>query len=169
MQTLTVVAMLQLSRRFLTGGKRAKAATVKLALFVVVLGGMVSVAQTGTQDKATQLPDEPGAAEHRPNVAAPAGTVIGGAPVVILQRPPVTDHTKPQFLQAIVLPGRGMAVLQIKAYLPGKGEIEVLNAPPLPEAEKLLNKDDDEFGNEIFKIGGAILLPFANRIRGDAS
>ncbi len=59
-----------------------------------------------------------------------------------------------------------MAVLQIKAYLPGKGEIDVLNAPPLPEAEQLLDNKDDEFGNEIFKIGGAILLPFANRIRG---
>ena len=62
-----------------------------------------------------------------------------------------------------------MAVLQIKAYLPGKGEIDVLNAPPLPEAEQLLDKGDDEFGNEIFKIGGAILLPFANRIRGELS
>jgi aldose 1-epimerase len=62
-----------------------------------------------------------------------------------------------------------MAVLQIKAYLPGKGEIDLLNSPPLPEAEKLLNQGDDEFGNEIFKIGGAILLPYANRIRGKLS
>ncbi len=45
----------------------------------------------------------------------------------------------------------------------------MLNAPPLPEAAQLLNKDDDEFGNEVFKIGGAILLPFANRIRGNLS
>jgi aldose 1-epimerase len=94
---------------------------------------------------------------------------IGGEPVVTLQRPPVTDEHKPQFLQATVLPGRGMAVLQIKAWLPGKGEIDVLNAPPLPEAQKLLNSGDDEWGNEVFKIGGAILLPFANRIRGTAS
>jgi len=168
MQTLTVAAMLQLSRSFLTAGQRAKAARFQLALFTLVLCGLVAVAQTGTQDK-PQLPDEPGAAEHRPNVAVPVGVVIGGEPIVSLQRPPVTDRTKPQFLQAIVLPGRGMAVLQIKAYLPGKGEIDVLNAPPLVEAEKLLNQEDDEFGNEIFKIGGAILLPFANRIRGDPS
>jgi aldose 1-epimerase len=33
----------------------------------------------------------------------------------------------------------------------------------------LLNKGDDEFGNQVFKIGGAILLPFANRIRGNPS
>ena len=91
---------------------------------------------------------------------------IGGEPVVTLQRPAVTDRDKPQFLEATILPGRGMAVLQIKAYLPGKGEIDVLNAPPLADAEQLLDKKDDEFGNEVFKIGGAILLPFANRIRG---
>ena len=99
----------------------------------------------------------------------PAPVSIGGEPVVVLQRPPVTNESKPQFLQATILPGRGMAVLQIKAYLPGKGEFDVLNAPPLPEAAQLLNKDDDEFGNEVFKIGGAILLPFANRVRGNLS
>lgn len=99
----------------------------------------------------------------------PAAVTIGGEPVVLLKRPAVIDQSKPQFLQATILPGRGMAVLQIKAYLPGKGEIDVLNAPPLPEAAQLLNKGDDAFGNQVFKIGGAILLPFANRIRGNPS
>jgi len=92
-------------------------------------------------------------------------TSIGGEPVVMLTRPRSADESKPQFLEAAVLPGRGMAVLQIKAFLPGKGEINLLNSPPLPEAEQVLDKDND-FGNEVFKIGGAILLPFANRIRG---
>ena len=95
--------------------------------------------------------------------------LIGGEPVVTLRRPEVSDRSKPQFLDACILPGRGMAVLQIKAYLPGKGEIELLNSPPLPEAERLLHQRDDEFGNQIFKFGGAILLPFANRIRGKVS
>ena len=45
----------------------------------------------------------------------PAAVVIGGEPVVTLQRPTVTDTTRPQFLEATILPGRGMAVLQIKA------------------------------------------------------
>ena len=86
--------------------------------------------------------------------------------MVVLQRPMSRNKAAPQFLEATVLPGRGMAVLQIKAYLPGKGEIDLLNSPPLPEAEQLLDKGDDEFGNQVFKMGGAILLPFANRIRG---
>ena len=94
---------------------------------------------------------------------------IGGEPVVILRRPAVTDQSRPQFLSATVLPGRGIAVLQITAYLPGRGEIDRLNTPPLPEAEQLLDKGDDEFGNQVFKSGGAILLPFANRIRGKIS
>jgi aldose 1-epimerase len=101
--------------------------------------------------------------------AAPAPARIGGEPVVILKRPEVTDRARPQFLSATLVPGRGMAVLQIKAFLPGKGEFDLLNSPPLPQAAQLLNSGDDQFGNGIFKIGGAILLPFANRIRGTLS
>ncbi|HLI64279.1 MAG TPA: aldose 1-epimerase [Terriglobales bacterium] len=110
-----------------------------------------------------------GAEARAQNGAAPKSSPaisIGDEPIVVLKRPPVADRSKPQFLEATVLPGRGMAVLQIKAYLPGKGEIDLLNAPPPPEAKQLLDKEDDGFGNAVFKIGGAILLPFANRIRG---
>jgi galactose mutarotase-like enzyme len=89
--------------------------------------------------------------------------------VITLEPPAAADKSRPGFLSAIVLPDRGMAVLQIEAYLPGKGEINLLNSPPLPEAQQVLNKADDEFGNQIFKMGGAILLPFANRIRGKLS
>jgi len=62
-----------------------------------------------------------------------------------------------------------MAWLQVKAYVPGKGEIDLLYAPPLAQAEKLLDRQEDEFGNGVFKSGGAILLPYANRIRGKLS
>ncbi len=125
-----------------------------------------STSEQAAQDKAT--PDKAKGEESKPEPKAPPMT-IGGEPVVILQRPPVTDQNRPQFLQAIILPGRGMAVLQIKAFLPGKGEIDLLNAPALANAKQLLDKGDDEFGNQVFKIGGAILLPFANRIRGNPS
>ena len=124
-------------------------------LSAIVAGALPANAQVTAQGKAD--------AEKPPAIS------IGGEPVVMLKRPAVTDQGKPQFLGATILPGRGMAVLQIKAYLPGKGEIDLLNAPPLPEAEQLLDKGDDEFGNQMFKIGGAILLPFANRIRGDVA
>jgi aldose 1-epimerase len=94
---------------------------------------------------------------------------IGGEPVVTLTRPQPTDKTKPQFLEATVVPGRGMNLLQVKAYLPGKGEINLINAPSLPEAKQFLDVQDDEWGNNNFKIGAALLVPWANRIRGKLS
>ena len=142
---------------------RFTARLARSAEFVLLLALTAAAGQTTGQQA---LPDAPGR-QNQPTGAP--GFTIGGAPPVILQRPAVTDKSKPQFLQAIILPGRGMDVLQIKAYLPGKGEINVLNAPPLEEAGHLLDKGNDEFGNQVFKFGGAILLPFANRIRGDVA
>jgi galactose mutarotase-like enzyme len=124
-----------------------------------------SMAQPAAQDTAARNSADKSTTEEK--APQPKQISIGGEPVVVLRRPTIVDKSRPQFLQATLMPGRGMAVLQIKAFLPGKGEIDVLNAPPLPEAAQLLNKDDDEFGNQVFKIGGAILLPFANRIRGN--
>ncbi|HEV2617563.1 MAG TPA: hypothetical protein VGU63_13240, partial [Candidatus Acidoferrales bacterium] len=84
---------------------------------------------------------------------------IGGEPAVILTRPKPTDRSKPQFLGATILPGNGMNLLQIRAYLPGKGDIDVINAPSLPDAKNLLENQNDAFGNKSFSMGGAILLP----------
>ena len=94
---------------------------------------------------------------------------IGGEPVVTLDRPLPANPTKPQFIQATILPGNGMNLLQLKAFLPGKGTIDVLTTMPLPEAKKYLETDNDSFGNNSFKLGGAILLPYPNRIRGTLS
>lgn len=96
-------------------------------------------------------------------------TSIGGEPVVTLKRPPSKNHDKPQFLEATIAPGRGMNTLQIKAYLPGKGEVDLLDTPSLPETKQLLDEGDDEFGNKNFSVGAAILLPFPNRITGKLS
>jgi galactose mutarotase-like enzyme len=91
---------------------------------------------------------------------------IGGAPVVVLKRPASDDRSKPHFTEATILPGRGMNLLQLKAYLPGKGEIDVIHSPTIEEAKQYLDVEDDEFGYNAFKIGGAVLVPWANRIRG---
>lgn len=99
----------------------------------------------------------------------PQALTIGGEPVVTLTRPQPADKNKPQFLEATVLPGRGMNLLQIKAYLPGRGEVNLINAPSLAEAKQFLDVQDDEFGNNNFKIGSAVLVPWANRIRGKLS
>jgi aldose 1-epimerase len=94
---------------------------------------------------------------------------IGGELVVTLYRPQPANPTKPQFVQATILPGNGMNLLQLKAFLPGKGTIDVLTTMPLPDAKKYLETDNDSFGNNSFKLGGAILLPYPNRIRGTLS
>jgi len=95
---------------------------------------------------------------------------IGGAQVVTLQRPAPPDPKKPAFLSAQVLPGRGMMTLQIRARLPLQGETGLLAAPPLEEARQILEGSTDGFpGNASYSIGGAFLVPYANRIRGELS
>jgi aldose 1-epimerase len=100
---------------------------------------------------------------------AAGNMTIGGEPVVSLKLPPSQDTTKPHFISATVLPGRGMNLLQVKIFLPGKGEVNLLESPALPEAKQLLDQGDDEFGNKGFQVGAAILFPYLNRIRGKLS
>ncbi len=56
-----------------------------------------------------------------------------------------------------------MMTLQIKAHLPGRGETDLLYAPA---PEKNFAEPEIFAGNASFLLGGAILLPYANRIRG---
>lgn len=102
--------------------------------------------------------------------AAQSTPQIGGQDVVKLTRNATANGIKPEFLSATVLPGRGMNLFQITASLPGKGEISVFTSPSLTEAASKLNGDADDFnGNQSFKFGGAFLVPYANRIRGQLS
>jgi galactose mutarotase-like enzyme len=91
---------------------------------------------------------------------------IGGAPVVTLVASDVPAQG-PAFLEAHILPGRGMMLLQAKLRL-GSGEvIDALFAPPLDVAASEMGGGEDDFvGNRSFAIGGAFLIPYANRIRG---
>lgn len=91
---------------------------------------------------------------------------IGGAPVVTLERPQPPDASRPAFVGAQVLPGRGMMTLQIRAHLPGRGETDLLAAPPLARARELFEGEGEFKGSASYLFGAAILLPYANRIRG---
>jgi aldose 1-epimerase len=96
-------------------------------------------------------------------VAAPI--LIGGAPVVVLRADAAPG--RPSFVEASVLPGRGFMLLQAKVALASGEMIEVLVAPDPSEAAKRLDGGPDDFaGNQGFAFGGAILAPFANRVRG---
>lgn len=91
---------------------------------------------------------------------------IGGEPVVRLtaQDAPATG---PAFLEATVLPGRGMMLLQARLRLPS-GEVRDAIVAPSPQAAaaQLDGGPDDFAGNRSFSFGGAILAPYANRVRG---
>jgi aldose 1-epimerase len=135
---------------------KPKALAIGILGFTLAAGCHSSGAQNETTSQQAQ------ARKSAPQVS------IGGEPVVTLTRPHPADQSKPKFLEATLIPGKAMNLLQIKAYLPGKGEVELLASPSVEEAKKLLD-GDDEFGNKSFYIGGAVLLPYANRIRGKLS
>jgi hypothetical protein len=91
----------------------------------------------------------------------------GGQEVVQLQRSQMAGGNGPEFLSATVLPGRGMNVLQITAYLPQKGEVNLLASPTLQEAAKLLTGTGaDANGAKSLAMGAAIEMPWAGRISG---
>ncbi len=103
-----------------------------------------------------------------PSATDPSTISIGGEPLVTLKRPPAGNRDQPQFLEAVIAPGRSMNTLQIKAFVPGKGEVDLLTTPPLERAASILGQND-EFGNRTYLMGAAILLPYANRITGTPS
>jgi len=99
---------------------------------------------------------------------AQAVTEIGGQKIVTLTRA-ATGAAKPEFTSITLAPGRGMEILQITANFPGKGNVDVLASPDLAGAKKMLDGDDDDFGNLGYRLGAAFLVPYPNRIRGKLS
>jgi galactose mutarotase-like enzyme len=99
---------------------------------------------------------------------AQAVTEIGGQKIVTLTRT-AASTTRPEFTGITLAPGRGMEILQITANFPGKGNVDVLASPDLADAKKMLDVDDDSFGNLGYRLGAAFLVPYPNRIRGKLS
>src|SRR5207237_749566 len=93
---------------------------------------------------------------------------INGEKVVTLKRA-VGNGTNPELTTVTVSPGRGMEVLQITANFPGKGEVNVLNSPDLPTIKDMLDVKDNANGDSGYRFGAAILVPYANRVRGQVS
>ncbi len=94
-----------------------------------------------------------------------ASTEIGGEKLVVLSRRPVSK-TRPEFTSVTVMPGRAMELLYVKANFPGKGEVNVLYAPGVATAAKMLNVEDDANGDLGYRLGAAMLCPYPNRIIG---
>jgi aldose 1-epimerase len=63
-----------------------------------------------------------------------------------------------------------MNLFQITAYIPGRGEIPLLQSPSLEEAADRLNgAGKDQWGDLSYSMGGAFLLPWASRLSGQVS
>jgi galactose mutarotase-like enzyme len=93
---------------------------------------------------------------------------LGGSLQVVTLRGELAPG-QPGFVEAQVLPGRGMMLLQARLRLPSGQVVDALFAPPWPEAAEALSGGPEDFaGNKAFAFGGAVLAPFANRIRGRA-
>jgi aldose 1-epimerase len=91
----------------------------------------------------------------------------GGQDVITLQRTQMVGTGGPEFLSTTLMPGRGMNMLQISAYLPDKGEVNLLASPPLERAaEELSGTGADAMGAKSLAIGAAIEAPWAGRIYG---
>jgi hypothetical protein len=66
-----------------------------------------------------------------------------------------------------MLPGRGMNLLQITAYIPGRGEVKLMASPSIEEADKQMNgKGGDTAGRASLAMGGALEAPWAGGIWG---
>jgi aldose 1-epimerase len=133
----------------------------------------LNTARLSQQQQPQQQQGQPTQQQNAAPIAAPppqsgGAVLIGGEPAIILTRPRSLDANKPQFLQMVVLPGMGMNLLQLKAYLPGKGDIDLISTMDLPSAKTVL-ESNNELGNNSFAAGAAFLLPYAGRIRGKLS
>ncbi|MBT9332977.1 aldose 1-epimerase [Paracidobacterium acidisoli] len=90
--------------------------------------------------------------------------------MVTLTRKATGNGARPEFLSLTFLPGRGMNVFQIKASIPGRGDISVLNSPSVETVAARLNGTGmDRTGGASVGFGEAFLIPYPNRIFGQAS
>jgi galactose mutarotase-like enzyme len=94
----------------------------------------------------------------------------GGQEAIELTRMRLMGGTMPEFLSMTMLPGRGMNVLQVVAYIPGKGEVNLLASPSVEGAESAMTgAGADADGQASLTMGGAFEAPWAGRIGGVAS
>ncbi|MDP9039267.1 MAG: hypothetical protein M3O02_08345 [Acidobacteriota bacterium] len=94
----------------------------------------------------------------------------GGQEAIVLTRSRLAGASTPEFLSLTLLPGRGMNLLQIQAFLPDKGEVGLLDAPTVEQAEAAMNgRGADANGGASLAMGSPFEVPWAGRILGAES
>lgn len=137
--------------------------TLFLLAAVLLVGIGIAIHEKGRGDY-TKLKSE----LHAPaSVPEPTAPQPGGQNAITLTREQRTGAISPEFLSVTMLPGRSMNILQIKAYLPGKGAVPLLASPSMAEAAHAMTGiDEDAEGEASLKMGAAFELPWAGRIFG---
>lgn len=132
-----------------------------LLLLLAVLGLAVAY-QQHRQGNIHKLKEKISTEHHEAPIPRP-----GGREAIVLRRSRSVQDSTPEFLSATLLPGRGMNVLQITAFVPGKGEVSLLASPTVEEAEKIMTgSGTDANGQASLAMGGAFEAPWAGRIWG---
>lgn len=136
-----------------------------VAAIIILLGIGIAVKERGrgnlhrikTALKVTSAPASQQPAQPQP----------GGQDAIVLERMQMANSQMPEFLSVTLLPGRGMNMLQITAYIPDKGEVNLLASPSLANAAKLLNNETQNTnGSADLTLGGVIEAPWAGVMRG---
>lgn len=136
--------------------------TVGVALLLLLVAVGVRERGRGNLRKLKTELGVPKPVSHEPVAIQP-----GGQDPVVLQHAQMADVESPEFVSATLLPGRGMNLLQIQAYIPQRGTVNLLASPSLDEAAKqMTGEGKDADGLASLSIGGAIEAPWASRIWG---
>jgi aldose 1-epimerase len=131
-------------------------------LTVLALGSFLLLLGLGCRARHHQTPIATGDGGTR--------LLIGGREPVVLNRSQSDGGLVPEFVSATLLPGRGMNLLQLTAYLPGTGVVPLLDSPSPGEINPLLaDTNADRNGAVTAGFGGAFLLPFDSRNSGTLS
>ena len=102
-----------------------------------------------------------------PPADVPTVTGPGGPPPIQLTRTKTAIGSEPEFVSVTLLPGRGLDVLQITAFIPGHGEITLLSSPPMTDVKRALtNTGKDANGRLGAMFGAPFLAPWAGDILG---
>ena len=153
----------RVSGRFMSGRWLRSSVTWIVLLAFVLVGVGIVIREKGRGDL-HKLKTEFGAQSAAPLVITPQP---GGQDAIVLPRAQESGGITPEFVSATLLPGRGMNVLQIMAYLPGKGEVPLLESPTLAEAAQAMSGiEGDVNGEASLAMGGAIEVPWAGQVAG---
>lgn len=135
-----------------------------IAVALVLLLVAVGLKERG-RGKLTKLKTELGVQNTVPQQAVV--TRPGGQDPVVLEHAQVANLGGPELISATLLPGRGMNLLQIQAYIPQKGTVNLLASPSLEDADKqMTGEGEDANGLASLSMGAPIEAPWADRIWG---